>query len=79
MKNIEKTETQGKLTTIPASCPFCGGHTNILTLLAKPEFRKALLKLGAFIAACVLLRLYFTGQLPLDALVAVLQLFSKLL
>lgn len=83
-KNIEsnkQTETQGELTTTPASCSSCDDRndTNILTLSAKPEVRSAWLKVGVFISCLVLISLYLMGKLPLDALVAVLQLFSKLL
>lgn len=78
-ENRKQNETQGKLTTIPTSCPTCINSTSILASLAKPEVVLVWLKVGVFIATCVLIWLNFTGKLPLETLLAVLQLFRKLL
>lgn len=81
-KNVgsnKQTETLGELTTAAASCTSCGGDTNILTLLAKPEAILAWLKVGVFISLWLLIGLYLTGKLSLDALVLILPLVRKLL
>lgn len=62
MKDIEKTETQGKLTTIPTSCPTCVNSTSILALLAKPEVISALPKLASTAYVLLLISLFLMGK-----------------
>lgn len=74
MKDIEKTETQGKLTTIPTSCLTCFNSPSILALLAKPGVISALPKLASTAYVLLLISLFLMGKVSLTDLTAAITL-----
>ena len=69
----KQNETQGKLTTVPPSCPS-GGETNILIVLTKPELIPVWLTVGLVIYRVVLISLFLMGKLPQALVVQALKL-----
>lgn len=79
LENFEskkQNETQGKLTTVPTSCPSCVNSTSILALLTKPEVISALPKLASTAYVLLLISLFLIGKVSVADLTTAVTLLA---